>query len=279
MSEEFPPILDLERPNAARVYDWLLGGTTHWAIDRVFGERAVHHLPIVKSLAKVNREFLGRTVRHCVRNGVTQFLDIGSGIPTVGNVHEIADSLDPRSRCVYVDYEHVAVSHARILLDRHGNPKRHTVVQARMQDVTEVWTKAVDSKVLDPTKPVALTMVALLHFIPDELGVHEAVAGYRELLPPGSRLVLSHVTEEGVPDDLRAQLAKVVDQYRESSTPCHFRDLDKIAAFFGDFDLIDPGLVWLPEWHLDKEKSPHTNADFRDEPNRACVVGGIGVKR
>jgi O-methyltransferase involved in polyketide biosynthesis len=277
--ETAPEGVDLERPNAARVYDHILGGTANWAIDREFGDRLVKALPIAKGMAHVNREFLGRAVQHCVRNGVTQFLDIGSGIPTVGNVHEVADELDPQSRCVYVDYEAVAVAHSQILLETHGDLQRHAVVRAKMQSVEEVWHKALATGVLDPDKPIALIMVALLHFVVEEPEAHVAVDQYRALLPPGSRLVISHGSDDGLPDTLRTQFQKFLQLYDNSSTAARSRDRTDIQSFFGDFDIVSPGLVWLPDWHLDERPSPYTTGRFLDDPRNSCVIGGVGVKR
>jgi S-adenosyl methyltransferase len=145
-----------------------------------------------------------------------------------------------------------------------------------MQAVHEAWAKALDTKVLGPAKPITVTMVAMVHFVPDELGVHEAVAGYREFLPPGSRRVINHATEVGVPQDLRAPLRRVVRQYEESSPPVLLRDPGRLSSFFGDVDLVEPGLVWLPEWHVDERTSPHTAENFRDDPahlrSRRCVA-------
>lgn len=276
-SELVPEGVDLDRPNAARIYDYLLGGTANWAIDRVFGDEAIKNLPIVRTLAQINREFLGRAVAYCARQGVTQFLDIGSGVPTVGNVHEVADEARPGTRCVYVDIEPVAVAHSRVLLEKHGDPSRHAVVQADMADVETVWQAALDSRVLDPERPIALLMVALLHFVPPERKAHAAVEAYRELLPPGSHLVISHATDAGVPDDLLDQLHVLAAQYEKSSTPVCFRTPEEIAAFFGDFAVVDPGLVWLPQWRV-AERDSEATAELLDTPARSCVLGAVGRK-
>lgn len=276
-SDPAPAGIDLDRPNAARIYDYLLGGEANWAIDRAFGEQAVQNMPLVKTLARTNREFLGRAVRYSARNGVRQFLDIGSGVPTVGNVHEAADAVDSDSRCVYVDYEPVAVAHSRVLLEEQGDPRRHAVVSRDMRDVQAVWQDAVRTGVLDPQQPIGLIMVALLHFMPPELAAHDAVEQYRELLPAGSHLIISHVTEHGVPHPELDQIRQFVKQYEESSTPACFRTPSEIAAFFGEFAMVDPGVVWLPDWRIDEGKSPAT-ADLADNPATSCVLGGVGRK-
>ncbi|WP_216217027.1 SAM-dependent methyltransferase [Amycolatopsis aidingensis] len=270
-----PEDIDLDRPNPARVYDWLLGGEANWAVDREFGEQILQVTPHARAGAMVNREFLGRAVRYCVQQGITQFLDIGSGVPTVGNVHEVAQSLAPDSRCVYVDNEPVAVAHSKILLERHGDPERHAVLRGDLRDVRDVWKQALGTGVLDPDRPVGLLMVAVLHFI-DE-GAHEAVARYRELLPAGSHLVVSHGSYDGVPAEQLAQLERVIKQYQRSSAPAQGRSRDEVTAFFGDFDLVEPGVVWLPQWRPGEGESKAT-AQFLDNPSSSCVLGGVARK-
>ncbi|OXM50575.1 methyltransferase [Amycolatopsis thailandensis] len=262
-----PEGVDLERPNAARIYDWALGGTANWAVDREFGEQLVKSFPLIRSLARANRAFLGRAVRHCAEHGVNQFLDLGSGVPTVGNVHEIAGEADEDSRCVYVDNEPVAVAHAKILLEKSGDPTRHAVIGGDLRDADDVWERALDTGVLDPAEPVALLTVAVLHFVPGpELAA--VIARYRRLLPPGSFYVLSHVTTSDVEGDELEQIKRVVKQYEQSSTPASFRDKEEIRGFFGDFDLAAPGLVPVGAWRLDDPRSPALN----------CTIGGVARK-
>ncbi|WP_142002229.1 SAM-dependent methyltransferase [Amycolatopsis cihanbeyliensis] len=270
-----PEDIDLDRPNAARVYDWLLGGEANWAVDRQFGEQVVQTNPNARTGAMVNREFLGRAVRYCVQQGVTQFLDIGSGVPTVGNVHEVADKVAPDSRCVYVDNEPVAVAHSKILLERHGDPDRHAVLRGDLRDVRGVWKQAMGTGVLDPDRPIALLMVAVLHFI--EEGAHEAVAHYRELLPEGSYLVVSHGSYDGIPAEQLAQVERIIQQYQRSSTPVNVRGRDEFTTFFGDFDLVEPGVAWLPEWRPGEGESKATS-QFLDNPAASCVLGGVARK-
>src|SRR3977135_971356 len=183
-----PEGVDLDRPNAARIYDWLLGGDANWAIDREFGARAVETFPMIRTLARVGRDFLGRGVSHLVGQGVTQFLDLGSGVPTVGNVHEVADSLNPGSRCVYVDNEPVAVAHSQILLERDGDLSRHAVVHGDLRNPSDVWKRALETGVLDPRQPIGLIMVGVLYFFSADDHPHEVVAAYRNHRPSWSYL-------------------------------------------------------------------------------------------
>ncbi|WP_235022427.1 SAM-dependent methyltransferase [Amycolatopsis alkalitolerans] len=265
--------IDLGHPNSARVYDYFLGGTANWAIDRVLGDKLSELVPIIRTGAQVNREFLGRAVRYAVGNGITQFLDLGSGVPTVGNVHEVADEIDPDSRCVYVDREPVAVAHARILLERDGDPDRHAVLQADLRDVDAVWKAALATGVLDPSRPIGLLMVSVLHFLDPQDEVSEVVAQYRELLPPGSHLVISHATLDAVPEAELRQFEAGVELYRASGIAASPRDRDTIRAYFGDFALAEPGLTWLPEW----QAAGH-QVLLRERPEACCFVGGLGIK-
>ncbi|MFC4083808.1 SAM-dependent methyltransferase [Amycolatopsis samaneae] len=276
-SQPAPDGVDLDKPNAARIYDWLLGGTANWAIDREFGAKAVETFPLAPILARTNREFLGRGVHHLASLGVEQFLDLGSGVPTVGNVHEVADRVNPRSRCVYVDVEPVAVAHAKVLLERHGDPERHAVVQGDLRDVEKIWERALDTGVLDPAKPIALILVAVLHFIATEDRPHDVVGRYRDLLPAGSYLLSSHGTEDGTPRDEAAKRAELREQYNQSGNIVHLRSRTEFGRFFTGFELVEPGLVWLPEWHLDELPSPASEA-LTSNPAESCGLGALGRK-
>ncbi|HEX4700590.1 MAG TPA: SAM-dependent methyltransferase, partial [Pseudonocardiaceae bacterium] len=158
-----PPGVDLEHPSVARVYDFYLGGTANWAIDREFGKKVLARFPLLRPIAKANRLFLHRAVRHLVRQGVRQFVDIGSGVPTMGNTHQIADELAPDCRVVYIDNEPVAVAHSQMLLDQNGDPERHAAINADLREPDELWQRVRDTDVLDLTQPVALLLVAVLH--------------------------------------------------------------------------------------------------------------------
>jgi O-methyltransferase involved in polyketide biosynthesis len=264
-----PDAVDLDRPNMARIYDWALGGTANWAVDRQYGRLAVQAFPLARVLARNNRDFLGRAVRHCLAQGITQFLDLGSGIPTAGNVHEVADDHVDDSRCVYVDNEPVAVAHGRILLEETGDPERHAVLHADLRDTEEVWEAALATGVLDPDEPICLLSVAVLHFLPDAGGVREAIRDYRTLLAPGSAYVLSHATESGVTGEELEQIRRLVKLSERSSSPAVSRSLDEIAAFFGNFDVVEPGIVPVGEWRPDPGAATVP---------LASVVGGVGRK-
>jgi len=265
-----PEGIDLDRPNAARAYDWALGGTANWAIDRQYGEQALKAYPQLREAARANRNFLGRAVRYCVANGVTQFIDLGSGVPTMGNVHEIADEADDKSRCVYVDVEPVAVAHARILLENKGDPNRHAVLHADLCHAEDVWQAAFETGVLMPDRPVGLLTVAVLHFLADSTGVREAIEEYRDYLPPGSMYVLSHVSPSGVGNFEQAQLEKLTEVSKRTPTPGVLRTRDEVMSFFGDLELVEPGLVPVGQW----------NPDDPDDPGGQIrtAIGGVARK-
>ncbi|HVV13319.1 SAM-dependent methyltransferase [Amycolatopsis sp.] len=279
MSEQAPEGVDLEHPNAARIYDYLLGGTANWAIDRSFGDLIVKHVPLARTIARVNREFLGRSVRYCVRNGVSQFLDLGSGVPTVGNVHEAADELDESSRCVYVDREPVAVAHSELLLEEHGDPARHAVVRADFRDVPAVWRQAAETGVLDTERPIGLILCAALHFLGPAEPVEQIMAAYRERLPSGSYLIITHGTKEELrlPPEQIEKISAVFELYEQSDNPVYSRSRAEITKFFGDFALVEPGVVWLPEWRPGDGPAQAT-AKFTENPSLSTGFCGVARK-
>ncbi|MGH3839576.1 MAG: SAM-dependent methyltransferase, partial [Pseudonocardiaceae bacterium] len=183
--------VDMTVPNAARVYDYWLDGAHNFAADREMANKIQQVVPAARDAARINRSFLRRVVLFMVDSGIRQFLDIGSGIPTVGNVHEIAQRADPECRIVYVDKEPVAVAHSELLLA--GND-RAAAIQANLRDVRGVLDHPQTQRVLDIDQPVGLLMLWLLHFVPDSWDPVGILARYRDRLAPGSYLALSHVT-------------------------------------------------------------------------------------
>jgi O-methyltransferase involved in polyketide biosynthesis len=273
-----PEGVDLERPNAARIYDWFLGGDANWAIDREFGAKAVETFPMIKTIARVGRDFLGRGVRYMANQGITQFLDLGSGVPTVGNVHEVADSVHPGSRCVYVDNEPVAVAHSQILLERDGDLNRHAVLHGDLRNPEEIWNRAMETGILDPRQPIGLIINGVLYFVPDEEDPYGIVATYRDLLPSGSYFLSSHMTTDGVSQEGEdGSRDKIREQYKQSSTPFHVRTRAEFTRFFDGFELVEPGVVWVPEWHPEVAESKATRKLAQD-PSFSGGIGGLGRK-
>ncbi|WP_026411092.1 SAM-dependent methyltransferase [Actinomadura oligospora] len=242
MAEQPPPGIDTSVATAARMYDYYLGGKDNFAVDRDAAERVLSAAPEVRPIALENRRFLQRGVRYLAEQGVTQFLDIGTGLPTQGNVHQIAQAHDPAARVVYVDNDPIVLVHARALLSSNSATK---VVTADLRDPDAVLGSA--SELLDLSRPFALLMAAVLHFVPDSDRPHELVAGYREVLPSGGHLLVSHVTGDTRPQSSAGAAAA----YRNTRNPATLRTVEQIAGFFGDFDLAEPGLVPVPRWRPD----------------------------
>jgi S-adenosyl methyltransferase len=273
------PSVDLERPSVARVYDYLLGGSSNWAIDRGFAQRVLREFPEFRDIARANRMFVNRVVKHLVRLGVRQFLDVGSGILSAGNTHQVADEVAADSRVIYVDNEPVAVAHAEVLLDEVGDPRRHAILQADLRYPDALWTDALATGVFDLGKPIAMLMFSVLHVIkpaPDgnDIGAR-SLARYRELLPTGSYLGISHVTDDGIPDELAPKLRTLKELCdRWCASDVHCRSQPMIEALLGDFKRIEPGMVWVPEWHPEEEDHPVPLTS----PSHAVVWAGVGKK-
>jgi O-methyltransferase involved in polyketide biosynthesis len=275
---EAPDGVDLERPNAARIYDWFLGGDANWAIDRQFGEQAVKTFPMIKTVARVGRDFLGRGVRYLARNGIDQFLDLGSGVPTVGNVHEVAAEVNPNARCVYVDNEPVAVAHSQILLEKEGVADRHAVLQGDLRDPADIWKRALDTGVLDPNRPVGLIIVGVLYFLGRDEPVAKTIQQYLSLLPSGSYFLSSHLTSDGLEGMADSESREaIMKQYNKSSTPLHLRSRAEFTTFFEGLELVEPGIVYLPEWHPEEIESKATRKVAND-PAFVGHICGLGRK-
>jgi hypothetical protein len=252
-----PTTVDLERPNAARVYDYLLGGACNFEHDREFAEKLLATIPEAREVARRNRAFLRRAVRFCVANGIRQFLDIGSGIPTVGNVHEIAQREAPDCRVVYVDSEAVAVAHSELILE--GN-EHAGAAQANLLDVDGVLGAEPVRRLLDLDQPIAVLMAAVLHFVPDSANPRAAVARYVGTMASGSYLVLSHAAQV---DLQRSQAGWKM--YENTTTPGGGRTREQVAEFMAGTELVAPGVVWLSEWRpepLDDVTAPERSIGF-----------------
>ncbi|MFI0464510.1 SAM-dependent methyltransferase [Saccharopolyspora sp. 5N102] len=261
-----PESIDLEKPNAARVYDYYLGGNHNFAIDRQMAEEAIRMWPELPLIMQANRAFLRRAVQHCADQGIRQFLDLGSGIPTVGNVHEVAQQAAPGARVVYVDTDPVAVAYSKNLL--RDNPNA-SIIRADLCDPEAVLDSPEVADLLDLSQPVALMMVAVLHFVGDEARPYEIVAKYRDALAPGSFLVISHAAPEGRPDVASSH----ADLYRQrTATPMTMRPKADVKAFFEGFELLEPGVVPLPLWR------PAAEADVDEHPERFTGLAGVGRK-
>ncbi len=230
---------------AARIYDYYLGGIHNFPADHAAARTLIQQFPCIPAVARANRAFLRRAVSHLVGLGIRQFLDIGSGIPTAGNVHEIAQETAPDARVVYVDIDPMAVAES---LDILAGNELATAVQGDLRNPAGILGHPAVQRLLDLTEPVGLLLVSVLHFVPDDEQAYAAVTQLVDALPPGSHLVLSHAASEAF-DHLFAQSADKLDVYRQhTTTPGTSRTKAEVARFFTGLELVDPGLVRLGEW-------------------------------
>jgi O-methyltransferase involved in polyketide biosynthesis len=242
-----PTELNTHIAHPARMYDYYLGGKDNFEADREAAEAAIAAYPPLRAWARANRAFLGRAVRFAAAQGIRQFLDIGTGIPSAGSTNEIAQAVDPDARVVYVDNDPIVLTHARALLA--GHPSGHTtVIQADLRDPAAILAHPELLAALDLSQPVALMLVAVLHFVPDEQGAAEAVATLRAALAPGSLLIISHASGDFATRSMATDGPKA---YSQASAPLILRQGEAVQAFFGDFPLVEPGLVQLPLWRPD----------------------------
>jgi O-methyltransferase involved in polyketide biosynthesis len=260
----------IEKPSSARVYDYWLGGKHNYAIDRQFAERLLEGQPDLRNAVRSNRAFVGRAVRCALESGVEQFIDIGSGLPIVGQAHEIADTEfpDAQARVIYIDYEPIAHAHAEILLDREADPKRHKAVIADFTHPEELWKKVQDTKLIHSDQPVCVLTTALLHFQPPEKQPYDAMEFYRSQLAPGSMLALTHVT------DSTEQFRRSAAAYDKATDQATIRSREEIERFFGDWELVEPGLVWTVEWRPDGQEEHW----WGNEVQRSGGLAGVAVK-
>lgn len=231
------------RANAARMYDYMLGGAHNFRVDRDQVERVVASRPDAIRATWETRAFLHRVVAWCGAAGIDQFLDLGSGVPSVGNVHEIAGAADPAARIAYVDLEPVAAAHAREIT---ADLETVTVTQLDLRDAEQVLDAPGVAGHLDFGRPVALLALAVLHFVPGDLV--DVLAPYRRRLGPGSVLAVSHASNDHDDPALTARLRAVAEAYDDTDQPATLRSRAEVAALFTGFTLVPPGLVDLVDW-------------------------------
>ena len=265
---ELPPEIDTSRPHPARMYDYFLGGKNHFAADRETADTVLASAPTTRIAARENRAFLGRAVRYLAAEaGIRQFLDIGTGLPTANNVHEVAQAVAPSARIVYADNDPLVLVHARALLT--STPAGRTAyMQADLRDPAAILSAPTVREVLDFSQPIALITVAVLHFILDEFKPAAAIATLLDALPSGSYLAASHVTGEHLP----AEAAATMRTYRSSGVSLQVRDSNEFAALaFSGLELVPPGVVLVSEWRPD-DPGP------RPAPSEVNCYGGVARK-
>jgi hypothetical protein len=263
-----PRPLDLDTPNAARLYDCFLGGAHNTAIDRKVAREFTAMAPHWTLGAWLNRSFLRHAVRFMTEQGIDQFLDLGSGIPTVGNVHEIAQQANPAARVVYVDYEPVAYGAAHEMLADNPNA---TILHADLREPAMVLNHPETRQLLDFSRPVGLLIVGVLLFLPDSDRPAEVIETYSDQLVPGSYLAISHASQENVTPAISAEIDRVVSTYHSVNEQLTLRGKEEIAGWFAGTELVEPGLVPYPDWRFEGEGLT--------EDELACRFGYVGVGR
>ncbi len=259
------PPFDPSVANQARIYDYLLGGKDNYAADRAAVDAVLKVAPELGFTARANRAFLGRAVRYLTAEaGIRQFLDIGTGIPTAGNVHQVAQAIAPETRVVYVDYDPIVLAHARALLTSHEAGATE-YIDADLRDTGKILGPA--ARLLDFTKPVAVTMLMILHVIPDSDDPQALVAAVMDAMPPGSYLALSHLGSDLLDEKAKQGFENVVS--RSAQQRYIGRTRDQLARFFTGMDVAEPGLVRVEEWHPDPDPG---------ETGKSALWCGLGRK-
>jgi hypothetical protein len=260
------PPFDTSVANQARIYDYLLGGKDNYAADRAAVDAVLKVAPELGFTARANRAFLGRVVRYLTAEaGIRQFLDIGTGIPTAGNTHQVAQAVAPESRVVYVDYDPVVLAHARALLTSHKAGATE-YVDADLRDTPAILGHA--ARLLDFTKPVAVTLLMVLHVIPDSDDPHALVAKVMDALPSGSYLAVSHLGSDLLDQEAKQGFENIVS--RSAQQQYIGRSRAEMLRFFEGTDLIEPGLARVEEWHPDP---------VAGETGRSALWCALGKKR
>ncbi len=248
------------------MYDALLGGTHNFAVDRQAAAQAVALVPDLPNVARSNRAFLRRAVRYLVGAGIRQFLDIGAGVPTVGNSHEVALQADPACRVAYIDIDAVAVAHAQAILA--GEPNT-IAIQGDLRAPDRLLADPRLRAFIDLDQPIGVLLVAVLHLLTDADHPHRVVAALREAIAPGSYLAISHLSSAQRPDDAARLGAHAATR---TGVPIIFRSREEITAFFDGLTVVDPGVVELPAWR------PETPDDVDEAPGRSLGLAGVGRK-
>ena len=261
MTEYRPRDIDVTTANVARIYDYFLGGKDNFAVDRQAAEQITAATPIAPMVARQNRAFLCRAVRTLAQDyGIRQFIDVGAGLPVRQSVHESARAVAPDARVVYVDNDPVVCSHGRALLEDEATG----MVEADLRKPGQIIGDPLTRSLIDFDKPFGLVLAAVLHFVPDDDDPQGIVSSFREVMAPGSYLVISHGTLETDPEDVRVR--RPAEVYKKASAALMLRSLEQVRALFDGFELIEPGLTWISQWRPD---------DATDEGTTETMRGGV----
>jgi SAM-dependent methyltransferase len=277
-----PAVIGVETPNPARIYDYYLGGKDHFAADREAAEKVMAAYPVMPRTARENRAFLGRAVRFLVGRGVRQFIDIGCGLPTAENTHQIAHRAAPGSKIIYVDHDPVVLVHVRALLDGAETSTRTTVVGGDLREPKAILSHPDVRAAIDLSRPVGLLLVAVLHFVRDEEDPAGIVTTLTAAVPPGSYVVLSHATGDSHPE----VAAEAASAYDTASAPLVLRTHAEVTALLDGLVVVGPGVVRIPEWRPEhapppdpEDRSAHTLTDPTDVWGYAAVARKPGLAR
>jgi S-adenosyl methyltransferase len=263
--EQAPLGIDVTVPSVARIYDLFLGGKDHYAVDRKLAKEILRQSPETPHVAQANRRFLGRAVEYFAEAGIRQFLDLGAGLPSQNNVHEVAHRICPDARVVYVDNDPIVSVHARALL---ADGESTVLVQEDIRHPARILEHPTVQRMIDFSQPVAVMFVAVLHFVSDDDDPWGVVSALTEPLVPGSYLALSHGGFGGH----SAEIAKAYqEKYKNASAPVALRERDAVSRFFDGFDLVEPGVVAATEWRSDEIE--------RSQPGGEWMLAGVGRKR
>ncbi|UGQ15690.1 SAM-dependent methyltransferase [Yinghuangia sp. ASG 101] len=258
-----PTGIDVTKPSIARVYDAVLGGKDNFVVDRAIADQSQEIVPEIGDVARYNRDILGRAVRYMAKSGIRQFLDLGSGLPTVQNTHQVAQSVTPDARVVYVDIDPIVLAHGRALLAEN---EFTTVVTADLRDPKTVLNLPQVRKFIDFDQPVGLMLVGVIHHLGDDEDPDGIVRTYLDALPAGSHFLLTHFCASS-PDALALEGALLT-----SLGTGRFRTLEEITAYFDGLELLDPGVVYLPQWRPDDPVAEPLTVGQR------LMAGGLAVK-
>jgi S-adenosyl methyltransferase len=254
-------------PSTARMYDYYLGGKDNYPADREAAERLIAAMPpgTIVTAAVQNRAFLGRAVRYLAGEaGIRQFLDIGTGLPTMQSVHDVAGSISADCRVVYVDHDPVVLAHGHDMLHGVANA---TIIKHDVRQPDEILTDPELHSILDLTAPVAILLVAILHFVPDAGDPAGIVRQLMDAVPSGSYVAISHVSSDSFP-----QMDKAADVYKNATSAIRNRTRAEVEALFAGLDLVEPGIVWLPQWR------PDPDSTLLDDPGRSLCWCGVARK-
>jgi trans-aconitate methyltransferase len=260
-----PPVIDTSIPHSARVYDYVLGGKDNYPVDREAAEQMLSGWPNLRTSMRENRKFMHRATRYAAEQGIDQFLDIGTGIPASPNLHEIAQAVNPAARVVYVDNDPIVFVHAAARLT--GTPEGVvSYLRADMHDAEAILASPEVAETLDLSRPVALSVIAVLQFVPDKEVAYDLVRRYVDRLAPGSLLTITTVTTNTDPDDA----GTVTAEYTQRGIPVRDSTREEVEPFFADLELVEPGITLIHRWHPE----PGTEDDVEDsEVGMYAAVG------